>query len=182
MHLCTFGCAVLPSIPFVLRDGKLSDVSSMSVFVGYDRDHKAYRLFDPRTQSIIVSNQVPFDEKRFPFEEGIAIITDIEKDFASGSIAGGVSGVPVVSTHHLFGAEDVSNYIPTPHISEDGSEFPDESEDPVERLHQVRSAPDISEDDQGESTESTEASSLSVPVSGSDSEWSPSVVVSEKNV
>jgi hypothetical protein len=129
-----------------------------------------------------VSNQVRFDERRFPFEEGIAIDPVIEKDFASGSIAGGVSGVPAVSTDDVLGTEDVSNDIPTPPISEAGSEFPDESEDPVERLYQDETAPDISEDDHSESTESTESSSLSAPQSGSASEWSPFVVVSEKDV
>jgi hypothetical protein len=44
-----------------------------------------------------VSNQVRFDEKRFPFEEGIVINLVIDKDFVSGSIASRVSGVPVVS-------------------------------------------------------------------------------------
>jgi hypothetical protein len=150
----------------------------MCVFVGYDRDHKAYRLFDPRTQSVIVSNQVRFDERRFPFEEGIAIDPVIEKDFASGSIAGGVSGVPAVNTDDVLGTEDVSNDIPTPPISEAGSELPDESEDSAERLYQDMNA-EISDDDHGEITET---SSMSVPQSGSDSEWSPSVVVSEKNV
>jgi hypothetical protein len=84
------------------------------------------------------------------------------------------------ATDDLFGAEDVSNDIPTSHVYEDGSELPDESEDPVERLYQDKIAPGISEDDHSESTESTEMSSLSTPLSGSESEWSSSVVVSEK--
>jgi hypothetical protein len=68
VHSRTFGCAASPLPRSVLRDGKLPNVSSMPVLVGHDRDRKAYRLFDPRTESVVVSNQFRFDKKKFPFE------------------------------------------------------------------------------------------------------------------
>jgi hypothetical protein len=51
MNLRTCGCAVFPLISSVWRDEKLSDVSFVFLFVGHDRDHKAYRLIEPRPQS-----------------------------------------------------------------------------------------------------------------------------------
>jgi hypothetical protein len=149
----------------------------MCVFVGYDKDHKAYRLFDPRTQSVIVSNQVRFDQKRFPFEEGTAINHVVEKDFASGTIAGGVSGVLVSNNNDLFESEDVSKIIPTPPTSETESEFSNDSDVQVEELDQDKSEADIAKDDRIGNSDTSNVSG-----SESDSEWSPSVAMSDKNV
>ena len=62
-HLRTFGC-----IGHVKKVGgdlqKLADWSSVMVFIGYEPNSKAYRLFDPRTKKLCVSRDVVFEEDR----------------------------------------------------------------------------------------------------------------------
>ena len=62
-HLRTFGC-----IGHVKKVGwhlpKLVDRSSEMVFIGYEPNSKAYRLFDPRTKKLCVSRDVVFEEDR----------------------------------------------------------------------------------------------------------------------
>ena len=60
--LWTFGC-----IDHVRKTKqnltKLEDRSTPMVFLGYAEDTKAYRLYDPRGDKVIVSRDVLFDEK-----------------------------------------------------------------------------------------------------------------------
>ena len=42
---------------------KLEDRSTSMVFLGYAEDTKAYRLYDPRGDKVLVSRDVVFDEK-----------------------------------------------------------------------------------------------------------------------
>ena len=59
--LKVFGCKAYAHIPSANRS-KLQPKSKECIFTGYDMDSKAYRLYDPRTMSIIISRDVVFDE------------------------------------------------------------------------------------------------------------------------
>jgi hypothetical protein len=48
-----------------LNLSKLEDRSTPMVFPGYKTRSKAYRLFDPRAQRVVVSRDVVFDEAAY---------------------------------------------------------------------------------------------------------------------
>ena len=60
-HLRVFGCIAHVKIT---RPGlkKLDDRSVKMVFLGYEHGSKAYRLFDPVANRVVVSRDVVFDE------------------------------------------------------------------------------------------------------------------------
>ena len=62
-HLRTFGCLAYAK---KLGPGvsKLSDRSTPGVFLGYEVGSKAYRIFDPVKQKLIISRDVIFDERK----------------------------------------------------------------------------------------------------------------------
>ena len=45
------------------------------ILVGYETGSKAYRLWNPATQSIVVSTNVRFDENMFPNKPATAPLT-----------------------------------------------------------------------------------------------------------
>ena len=59
--LRTFGCVghVKNTKPHL---GKLEDISTPMVLLGYDEGSKAYRLYDPKGGRVVVSRDVVFDE------------------------------------------------------------------------------------------------------------------------
>ncbi|CCK72699.1 uncharacterized protein KNAG_0L00780 [Huiozyma naganishii CBS 8797] len=65
-HLQVFGCLAYATLPPVLRDGKLPPTSISGVMVGYDPDHRGYRIYHPATNKTYVSTQVQFDESQYP--------------------------------------------------------------------------------------------------------------------
>ena len=62
-HLCTFGC-----MAYAKRVGprviKLSDRSVLGVFLSFELGSKAYRVFDPVNNKLMVMRDVIFDEKK----------------------------------------------------------------------------------------------------------------------
>jgi hypothetical protein len=60
-HLETFGC-----LGHVKKVGahlaKLADKSSLMVFIGYEQNSKAYKMFDPSSRNLVVSRDVVFEE------------------------------------------------------------------------------------------------------------------------
>lgn len=58
-YLKVFGC-----LGYVKKVGvrlpKLADRSLVMIYIGYEPDSKAYRLFDPKTQKLHVSRDVVF--------------------------------------------------------------------------------------------------------------------------
>ena len=67
-HLRIFGCAAYTTIPMPLRDGKFAPTAIAGVMVGYDSEHKGYRIYHPPSRKVFVSTQVKFDESVFPLE------------------------------------------------------------------------------------------------------------------
>ena len=45
-----------------LRDGKFAPTAIAGVMVGYDSEHKGYRIYHPPSRKVFVSTQVKFDE------------------------------------------------------------------------------------------------------------------------
>ncbi|GKA63760.1 retrovirus-related pol polyprotein from transposon TNT 1-94 [Tanacetum coccineum] len=45
------------------RRSKLDDRSKKNVFVGYDKQSKGYKLYNPVTRKVVVSRDVDFDEE-----------------------------------------------------------------------------------------------------------------------
>ncbi|XP_058982660.1 uncharacterized protein LOC105262273 [Musca domestica] len=62
-HLRVFGCKAFVHIPKQKRS-KLQAKSEECIFVGYSQESKAYRLFNPKTQKIIISRDVVFVENQ----------------------------------------------------------------------------------------------------------------------
>ena len=60
--LRTFGC-ISHIRKMMLNLTKLEDRSTLMVFLGYVEGTKAYRLYDPRGDKVLVSRVVVFDEK-----------------------------------------------------------------------------------------------------------------------
>jgi hypothetical protein len=70
-HLRVFGCPCFVHIPAKLgKRDKLDRRSRKMIFIGYSKEHKAYRCIDPLTQQIIHSRDVTFDEDFVRNKEG----------------------------------------------------------------------------------------------------------------
>ena len=63
-HLRPFGCKAFP-LNKKPSKGKFERSSKPCVFVGYAKEVKAYRVWDPETRKIVESRDVEFDEERF---------------------------------------------------------------------------------------------------------------------
>lgn len=92
-HLRVFGCAAYATLATSLRDGKLSPTSIAGIHVGYDTDHKGYRIYHPPSRKIFVSTQVKFDESHFPLADSQQTIDS--HSFAT-SVLGGAPSYPSV--------------------------------------------------------------------------------------
>ena len=94
----SFGCKCMVLIPKGKRENIFSPVSVAGIFVGYSPAHKAYRVFIPRIQDVVVSNNVKFDDSYFPMLESknnIPIMEDVSpSDIFYGGNAGGVPVIP----------------------------------------------------------------------------------------
>ena len=85
-HLRIFGCAAYTTIPMPLRDGKFAPTAIAGVMVGYDSEHKGYRIYHPPSRKVFVSTQVKFDESVFPLEGSNQTINSHE--FATSTLKG----------------------------------------------------------------------------------------------
>ncbi|KAK2398761.1 putative mitochondrial protein [Trifolium repens] len=61
-HLKVFGCVCYAQIPKQKRT-KLEETSEICVFIGYSSMSKGYRLYNLKTNKVIISRDVVFDEK-----------------------------------------------------------------------------------------------------------------------
>ena len=62
-HLCVFGCLVYAHVHKQNRQ-KLDDKSIKCIFIGYATCSKAYKLYDPLSQKVIITRDVLFDETK----------------------------------------------------------------------------------------------------------------------
>lgn len=63
-HLKVFGCVCYAQIPKQKRT-KLEEISERCVFIGYSSMSKGYRLYNLKTNKVIISRDVVFDEKTY---------------------------------------------------------------------------------------------------------------------
>jgi hypothetical protein len=61
-HFRVFGCIAYAHVPKQTRS-KLDDKSEKCIFIGYDEQSKAYKLFNPIIKKVIVSRDVVFKRK-----------------------------------------------------------------------------------------------------------------------
>lgn len=71
-HLKVFGSTAYVWIPDATRT-KLDSKSQKLMFIGYNVNHKAYRLVDIDTNNLIFSRDVVFDEERGLFQPPLLI-------------------------------------------------------------------------------------------------------------
>ncbi|CAA7055236.1 unnamed protein product [Microthlaspi erraticum] len=64
-HLRVFGCLCFPSLNHSNLH-KLSPRTTPCLFLGYPSQHRGYRCLDLKTNKIIISRHVHFDEEKFP--------------------------------------------------------------------------------------------------------------------
>lgn len=67
-HLRIFGSLCFPNIHYT-NTNKLSPRSTPCLFLGYPLHHRGYRCLDLKTNRIIISRHVVFDEHTFPKAE-----------------------------------------------------------------------------------------------------------------
>ena len=60
-HLKVFGCVAYSHIPDAMRS-KLDDKAEKCIFIGYSERSKAYKLYNPVTEKVVISRDVRFDE------------------------------------------------------------------------------------------------------------------------
>ena len=90
-HLRIFGCSAYAVLPPSHRDGKFAPTSISGIHVGYDSNHKGYRIYHPPSRKIFISSQVKFEEAIFPLFESKQTIDS--HDFAT-SVVGGAPQYP----------------------------------------------------------------------------------------
>ena len=95
IHLRVFGCICYAVIPQGVRDGKLGPTTRKCVMLGYDPDHKAYRVFDTERRMVVVSSQVKFDESKMYYQMENVSQTTWEY-VTSANVPGGVQSIQVL--------------------------------------------------------------------------------------
>ena len=68
-----FGAKCYAFVPVEKRPSTFSPTSIMGIFVGYEPFHKAYRCYIPELNDIVISANVSFQDKIFPFKDGTVI-------------------------------------------------------------------------------------------------------------
>ena len=85
-NLKTFGCLCFSYIPHVKRD-KLDKKVEVGIFIGYSSISKAYRIYLPENNKVIVSKDVKFfeseswsweNDKKLEFKENLEFQKDLE--------------------------------------------------------------------------------------------------------
>lgn len=147
--------------PSQLRDGKLAPTARTAIMVGYDTNRKAYRLFDPTSQTIFSSNQVIFDEKVFPFKNSeltkINKATEQELITTTSSIDAAAPGFITVSQPpDTAAATDPDNIYKSDHShdSDDGSFDSGNSDDSIMETDNPIAPPDELNDNSNPTSDS----------------------------
>ncbi|CAL9006618.1 unnamed protein product, partial [Prunus brigantina] len=61
-HLRVFGCIAYSHVPDHIRK-KLDEKAEKCIFIGYSTVTKGYKLYNPKTEKVIISRDVTFDEQ-----------------------------------------------------------------------------------------------------------------------
>lgn len=79
-HLRVFSCKCYPNLS-ATTSHKLAPRSVMCIFLGYPRNHKGYRCYDPESKRVYISRHVVFDEHCFPYADLSTHINANDLDF-----------------------------------------------------------------------------------------------------
>ena len=131
-HLRVFGCICYAVIPQGVRDGKLGPTTRKCVMLGYDPDHKAYRVFDTERRMVVVSSQVKFDEYKMYYQTKNVSQTTWEY-VTSANSAGGIQFAPIRSDSTLVIGSKTDKMQNEPRNDDDDEEDDDDEtiEDPA---------------------------------------------------
>lgn len=91
-----FGCLGYAYIPESVRSSKLSPRSIRGVMVGYASTQHAYRIFDIDSGTVVVSNNVKFDEFAFPFQSAEKVPRNVSESKPSASSVSSFFSAPGV--------------------------------------------------------------------------------------
>ena len=91
-----FGCLAYAYIPESVRSSKLSPRSIRGVMVGYAPTQHAYRIFDLDSGTVVVSNNVKFDEFAFPFQSAEKVPRNFSESKPSASSVSSFFSAPGV--------------------------------------------------------------------------------------
>ena len=61
-HMRVFGCVAYAHVPDQLRK-KLDNKGEKCIFLGYNDESKAYKLYNPSTKKVIINRDVQFIEE-----------------------------------------------------------------------------------------------------------------------
>ena len=81
-HLNVFGSVAYPHVPDELRK-KLDKKGKKCIFVGYSKDTKSYKLYDPVTRKVIISRDVQFIENESwdgTVDINVMIMSNVDND------------------------------------------------------------------------------------------------------
>ena len=81
-HLKVFGCVTYAHVPDELKK-KLDKKGHKCIFVGYSKDTKAYKLYDPIVRKLIIIRNVQFVENESwdgTVEKNVKIVSNVEHD------------------------------------------------------------------------------------------------------
>lgn len=117
-NLKVFGCLCYTHVPEVKRD-KLDKKAELGIFIGYNLQSKAYRIFHPMTGNVTVSRDVVFiEEDEWNWMEGKSAeqqqfekqpVTDVEVDEVIDGLEDSVDDLPVRGTRSLAEIYERSN-------------------------------------------------------------------------
>ena len=91
-----FGCLAYAYIPESVRSSKLSPRSIRGIMVGYAPTQHAYRIFDLDSGTVVVSNNVKFDEFAFPFQSAEKVPRNFSESKPSASSVSSFFSAPGV--------------------------------------------------------------------------------------
>lgn len=124
-RLRAIGCLAF-NIPPGHKD-KLQPRSMRSVMVGYEPNSNVYRLWDPKSKRIMISNDVVFDESKFPLQH-TALDDPSEQSVFNGESWDEVWSIPSANSQARIPSVHPPNNSPAPYTR------PRRHAQPIDRL------------------------------------------------
>lgn len=142
-HIRPFGCAGMALLHESKR--KKLDAKSRKCILLSAGDHKTYRLYDPSSDSIIISRHVVFDEDEFPAKKQASRVPDPRTRVSDGS-----DSEHEESAADADSASDGSESAPTVHDTVQSEPGQDENGPSSPRSHAPSDGSESEHDDDGE--------------------------------
>ena len=114
-HLNLFGCVENAHVPNEIRR-KINSKGEKYIFVGYSKDTKAYKLYDPVTRKVIISRYVQFVENEAwdgTVKKNVKIVSMVKHDDMVDEV--------VQITHAIQNFVALTTPMMTRHVSTQGT-------------------------------------------------------------